>query len=488
MKRFIVFAIVGMLALCCVPTAFAGGPGVWTRVTPGDLSSLTEVGLARTSNGVLHVAFAVPGTSGTSQVLYKQISPAGSLGIASPIVMGWNLVGNPALLYDPSTDSLRAFVPGLRPNTSPGSGLFTCTAPASGDVWSSAALVSNDGSAYASTTVRAIQGVGGTTLQTWTGTSGVWVHAGLSSLVAPHEYNNCQLSAGSTGYYANLAKDSGDVQTCWVGWYAIAQQPGLWVNRVNGSTGERIGNGYHLLGSSTMYEGKEESSDPGSTVPMVARPNGAGGVYVAAATGYPRTTGVRLWSLKVNASNEPYATRLDVAGGAAEKENVSLAATPDYRLWVLWTQKEGERVAVYARRSNTAATVFGAPVKLLAPSAADACWGLDTSAQQTNVDVLAHLRVAPGSSTWHTQLQPGLSVALSRTTLKPRLKYTMAVTVKDAGVAVKGATVKIGTRTATTGSNGRATLTVGPFAVGTVKVTVKKSGYTTCTTSLRVRH
>src|SRR5215210_3772341 len=84
----------------------------WKRVTTTDGSSIDQVGLARTADGVLHLAWHHPTGPNTEDLLHTAISPAGTIGATTPIQSGWTGFSNPALVVDPG--GLRAFWGGFR--------------------------------------------------------------------------------------------------------------------------------------------------------------------------------------------------------------------------------------------------------------------------------------------------------------------------------------------------------------------------------------
>ena len=87
MKRLLLlaFAVAALTALAAAPAA-AGPPGKWTRVTGvGGIpaSNTDEIGLERTSNGVLHVAWTRETASGNNQLLHSSLS-ANAQNVAGP--------------------------------------------------------------------------------------------------------------------------------------------------------------------------------------------------------------------------------------------------------------------------------------------------------------------------------------------------------------------------------------------------------------------
>jgi hypothetical protein len=471
-----------LLALAVAPVASAGGPGQWSQVTESGLSNIRQVSLARTPDGILHVAWAGPGNAET-QILERSVGATGVLTTAAvPVLPAATSIGDPALLA--SGGSLWAFFAGFFVGGQDG----LAYSALNGGLWSSPTLATSAGGAYLATP-SVVRAADGTFLEAWDNESGVFVHRGLLSATAPIEFNNVDL--GPTGYYTNLASETG-TSRIWLAWSRIpdALHPGtngVWVRMVDPATGAPVGAAYRLPGSTTTFNGAPEFVIMQSRTPMASRPAG-GGVYIAYPTGYPTTKGVRLWKLGTDAAGSAAtSTSVAIAAGSATKDDVAVAADPTGRLWVLWTQNGGSRTVVYARRSNAAATVFGAPVTVLVPAGTTSVWRLVADAQADRVDVLAHLEKDGASATWHTQLLPGLSVTVSKATLKAGTKYSLVVTVKDAATAVAGVKVKIASRAGKTNASGKATLKVGPFAHGSVAVTVSGAGYATVAAHLRVQ-
>jgi hypothetical protein len=240
---------------------------------------------------------------------------------------------------------------------------------------------------------------------------------------------------------------------------------------------------YRLPGSATS---KGFNPMTITRVPIVA--GSASGVYVAYPTGYPTHTGVRLWRLSAGATGDaPVASSVAVAVGKAAKEDVALAATPDNRVWVLWAQKSGSRTTICARRSNPGATLWGAVTTVAAPVGTTAVWRLAANAQARRVDVVAYLERGSTDAIWHTQLQPGFSVAVSPKTLRAGATRAVLVTVKDAGVPVVKAKVRLGGKSGYTNAAGKVKLKVGSLRRGSAKVLVSKTGYKAAVLNLRVK-
>jgi len=291
----------------------------------------------------------------------------------------------------------------------------------------------------------------GTPLVSWGSATGVFVHRGLAP--GAGDPDRQAPLGGCCGYDTGLAVD-GASGAAFVAWYSNATgHAGVYVQGVD-TGGPQLMPGQVKNGNSTQQLAR---------TPISGRP-GRPGVYVAYPGGYPTADRVLLW--KVGSSRS---ATLDKGG--ADHRGVTLAAAPDGRLWVLWGQRIGDRLRVFARRSNPGVSQFGAKVAVAPPPGGDQIWKLDASAQSGLVDVLGSFTTPGSLATWHTQIQPGLTVEVARS------KRTVKVRVLDAGAHVGGAKVAIPGDTGTSGSDGRVTLTLEKRAK--LKGTVTKKGYAT---------
>ena len=172
----------------------------------------------------------------------------------------------------------------------------------------------------------------GSTLQSFAGTLGTWVHAGLSPATANHDY---QAPLGPYGYDPRLATDASSRTV--LAWYSnAAGHLGVQAQDV-AADGSPVGN------AATMPETSDMEVGMLGRTPLVAR-NG-GGFYVAYPTGYPTSDRVRLW--RVGATGATLVERVRGSSSPA----VAVAAAGDGRLWVVWTEGFGDP-DVLARRSN----------------------------------------------------------------------------------------------------------------------------------------
>ena len=122
--------------LVAAPAAQGGTPGRWTRVTSGPKGSLLDsVGLARTRDGVLHVAWVRADSPSQDTLLHTAITAGGSVRPASTIFT-WPSISQPALVA-PGGTGLRVLWGAIgRTPGDPVNDLVTDTSDASGATWS----------------------------------------------------------------------------------------------------------------------------------------------------------------------------------------------------------------------------------------------------------------------------------------------------------------------------------------------------------------
>jgi hypothetical protein len=466
----VVFALV--LALGLVSAASAAGPGSWTILSEGAgaPSASRDPGLFRTSDGLLHVGWVYANGPLNEDLLHRTVSPAGALGAVTPIVRGWTGIADPAFLSE--SGGLRVFYGGQSSTTAGAMiGLITATGPLSGASWSPPTLASDRNAS----TVSAARAGDGTPLQTFESSSTVAVHRGLSP--SPLSI----FASGVTDGSSNIVTDAGGA--VWLAWCAFGPNAGgIYVAPVNPATGGPAGAATALPGSLTAYQGVNYSTcvlqtEISRRIPLVAR--AGGGVFVAGSAGYPTLSSVNVWRVgggTIVAANAPKLTHSEP----------QLAAAPDGRIWVAWVEKGGIAApAIVARRSNRAASTFGAPVRLRPPSP----WSLGTfelSAQADRVDVLAQLgRVDGTQSLQQTQLLPGLTLVKQSVARRKRGRAAVTLAVLDAGDPVAGARVSAGGKSAATKASGRATIVLAAKPSRTIRATASRAGYVGAAASFR---
>ena len=440
----------------------------WKRVTTPDGASTDQVALARTGDGVLHIAWSHPTGPNTEDLNHTTISRAGRIGATNPVQSGWTGFTNAALVVDPG--GLRVFWGGFRSTDSndPQRETNTALSADGGATWvlQPGSVVPLGAQSYASN-MAATARPDGTTLQAFAGTLGTWVHAGLSPATPNHDY---QAPVGPYGYDPNLATDAAGRSV--MAWYSNANgHLGVLAQDV-AADGSPVGSAVTMPNTSDMQVGML------SRTPLAARRGG--GLYVAYPTGYPRSNRIRVW--RIGAGSAPLVGSVRGSGSPA----AALAAADDGRLWVLWTKGFGDP-DVLARRSNKGATKFGAVVSVGHPKDAMQAYQLDASAAGGALDILANFNIGTATTavTSYRRILPGLTLKARPRRVRNGEPTNVRFTVLDAGAAVRGAKVRAGGQSATTDQRGRATLSLKSRRPVTAKAT--HSGYAAATKRLGVR-
>lgn len=447
--------------------ALAGSPAVahaalpWHLITASNGINTDEAALVRTADGSLHVAWHFQ--SGTIENLYETpISAAGRVEPGTAITAGWASMENPAIVAGPG-GSLRVLFGGIR-TTDPNETNDDLNLASSSDGGSTWTLQPGDvaapgASAYASPIAATAVGSALTPYETWYGTSGVYVHAGLSSSTPNSQFQ----TFGCCGYYSNLAGDAaGNIMLAWysnsTGHLGVYAQPVA-------ADGSPAGSPMNMPGTENM-----SSPQGADRTPLVARPGG--GFYVAYATGFPSLDHIRLWRVG-SAGTVPIANLPSTAGAPV----AAIAAGPDGRLWVFWKRDVNDRPHIFAERSNLAASRFGAAVDAGAPPGAATGFSLGGDATGSGLDVLGSfsIGISSGVSTWYRRVLPGLSLSAKPAKLHHGRSTHVTFLVTDAGDPVKGAEVRASGRSGTTNASGKATFALALKQATTA--TASRAGY-----------
>ncbi len=459
-------ALVGGALAACVLAAPAGAAPTWKPVTPPQ-DNLTQVGLARTADGTLHLAWPTP-TGAGADLMTSTIAKTGAPGAASPITQGWTELGQPALLA--TGNELHVYFAGNHGDNpdDPLTGLDHATAPSSGSGWTIGTRVDPTGSPAYVSDIAAIE-PGGVPLESYSGQGGVFVHVGLDPAAGPFgEYEQSQLGA-CCGSDANLALDakSGAVTLAWAS--NAPGHEGIYVQAVNPANGQ-------FGGSRVLLSGTAHVNKTTSRVGLVARPGG--GTYSIYPIGTAFHKQVRVW--KVGGGSATVAT------SGNDHSEATLATTPDGRLWAVYEETfNGSKNVVEARRSNRAGSVWGAVVTMNPPHGVGDLNHLEANGQKSPVDVLAHYTSAGSdrARTYATQLLPGITV-----TVKVSKSGKVSVKTLDAGDKLGGVKIAWGSHAKTT-SKKKATLTftakLGSKA-SKLTLTATKKGYTPAKTSVKL--
>jgi hypothetical protein len=457
-------AVAAATAVVALPGT-AGPPGTWTRITATTGRNIDDLGLARTGDGVLHVAWLRENAT-KEDLVHTSIRPNGTvLGAGNAIETGWSALGNPDLILMPD-GSLRAFFGGIR-STNAGdtnSGMNTSAGNAAGTAWSlKPGRAAADNSAYASPAGAGVTS-GGTPASTWAVSFRLGVHFGIDATTP-----DLLFPGGCCVYQPDLATDAGTGETV-VGYFSnITDDYGLFTRTVAPAVGDR----QYVPGSATAD--RKSSLGIDQRMAITAR-LGAPGVYVAYGSGYPTFATVNLWRHGTG--------NAIVVAKAARAEDVSIAAAPEGRLWVMWWRTG----RLYATRSNKAATRFGPLASLAPPAGTSSIWKLKGEGSLGPLDLFASVSTSGSLAFWHQQVLPGLTLSAKPAKVSAKKGGTVTFTVADAGDPVAGATVTVGKKSLTTNAKGKATLKVAKKSKrATLKAAAKKTGYRPASAKLGVR-
>jgi hypothetical protein len=450
------------LALALAPAAHGAG---WQQVTAPDGRNTDQVSLLRTGDGVLHVAWRHT-ASGADSLMHTTLGPDGRLGATNAVVAGWADVQNPAIVAVPG--GIRTFWGAIRStaSTETNDAMSTAVSSDGGATWvlQEGNVVRADAQASASPTAAATL-PDGTSLQTWYGTNGTWVHSGLTPATPNY---NLQAPLGAEGNLPGIAVDS--VGHPVVAWYSSATgHLGVYAQQV-GTDGAPIGSAVNMPGTSAMEVGQT------GRTPIAAR--AGGGLFVAYPSGSPSLSRVEVW--RVGAPKSVLVGKASSGGASA-----TVATDAGGRVWVVWEDDQGP--VVYARRSNPLGTVWGATVAAGRPKGADGAYDVDASPIGASaLDVFGSFEINGGTSlaTYTRRILPGLTLLANGTPRRGR-DTKVRFTVLDAGDPVKGATVKAGGDSGTTAASGKVVLTVHAGKTLTARATAP--GYTPAKRGLKVK-
>src|SRR5215218_3281838 len=242
MTRLIVAAA---LALVAAPISVAEA-AAWRQVTASGGASIDQVGLVRTSDGVLHVAWHKGG-----DLLHTAIGRRGKVGATSPIQSGWTGHMDAALTAVPG--GIRVFWGAIRttdPND-PNRDLNTALSTDGGTSWqlTPGSIIPLGAQAYGSD-ASATTLPNGTVVQAWAGTLGTWVHSGLDPATPNFDF---QGPLGPYGYGPGIASDAGG--RAMMAWFSSAAgKLGVVVQGVN-ADGSPFGPAKTMPGSQVMQGG-----------------------------------------------------------------------------------------------------------------------------------------------------------------------------------------------------------------------------------------
>jgi hypothetical protein len=446
-------ATAGFVALVHVAASAAGPPGTWSRAGKRPGSDAYFAGIARTADGVLHVVS--PRENGSKTDLWQvRLGSDGRVLGSNPVVLGWSELGNPDLALT-ADGGVRAVFGGAHSGDpgDPSTGLLTATAPERGGPWTlqQSPVVPDAGLATAEVATTAARD--GTAVVAWTTADGLRYRYG----VEPSGHTAAVPAAGCCGSDPAVAVESGGL--AYVAWAsADIGSSGVVVQAIAPSG--PLGRALYAPGSAAKH--RVAAVPPGQRVALAAR-SGAAGVVLAYVVGYPKARGVAFWLV-----GAPAATFRLPAKGATD---VALAAAPQGRLWLAW-QQGGK---LFATRTNRAATRVEPVRSFTPPPRTTAIWSVQGEASLGPLDLVTNLDATGGTTFWHQQILPLLSLRITATgQADGTVRY--AFTVTDAGDPVPNATVRFGAQTLTTGISGTVVLTTSDHPLA---ASASKPGYAT---------
>ena len=249
------------------------GPGHWSPVTAAGPSIISDVGLVRGADGVLHVLWTTGATGGHQKIMDTPLAATGKPGAAVTIASSLFLVTDPDATATPG--GLDVFWNGIKSDTanSP-QGTFEATRPRKGGHWTvlPGAVPPLPGIPFTSDPDSAGTGTDGKPWVAFTGTASLVVlHQGQKETRIPPTL--CCV------YHSGIAS-GGKTPATWLSYLSlITGKEGIYLQKLAGSG--RSGGAFRLPGTVTN----------GSTFPLEQRIGIAGrgkaGVYVLYGAGSP---------------------------------------------------------------------------------------------------------------------------------------------------------------------------------------------------------
>jgi hypothetical protein len=433
-------ALLSRAALVCalsllslVSSAAAGPPGKWTCVVcQGEFTNTLEVGVARDGNGVLNVLWTRDKTVFNTRIAGGDAKVLGTQTVFVYDDPSGGVQGSVALLPD-GAGGLRAFFGGLYPDHPLDVGMATATS-ADGVNWAVQPTLASDSKPGKRSAVYAAAGIGGTIANGGTPIS-IWgdsapgeggYHVGTSDQTEDFHFGP-KTSATIGGPNAGTDSATGQIAIAWSDLDAgrVLVEPIFPAGpRVNTPGGE--------------------APDALERVAMTGR-DGAG-IFVAYLLG---TNGFlskpAVWRI---GAAKPF-----VLSSQRGARFVGVARGESGRLWAFWARD----AAIYARRSNKAATAWGTTVKIKPPGAAadPSVFSLEGegTAPGGMLDLLALVQRRdngnfPELTNWHQRIRPGIAL-LTKSLGQGKVRFT----TRDAGAKL-ATTIHFAGKTVPTGPDG----------------------------------
>jgi hypothetical protein len=420
-------------------TSARSGSGAWSRIS-GPNNTGQQLGLARTSDGVLHVVWN-RGAPAPTSIFDTRFSPTGAKLGTTAVATNFGGAGGLALLVMPD-GTLRLFASGAPVTGSAVVGINTFTGQANGTGWQlDQGAVWGGPTAGAAATVGAALTRDGQPVTGWDGVD----YTGLAGGGTGTTVCSCFSLEG------DLATDagSGAVFMSGIGQPSGYKLAGTFVQQALPSIGNRV-----VLPSASQGFG-----DSGISARL-----GAPGIYVA-------------YSDNTRSGVAKPAVRLYRYGGATRTiahgpfTIAKVFAGPAGRLWLAWGDAAD---GVFVTRTSKSVGRLEPVQKLKSPPGTGFLRNAEGEGSMGALDLFVDSD-AGGVGFWHTHVLALLQTSASTAKGAKGKPSTVTVHVTDAGDPVAGASVKIGSQSHTTDASGKASFS--EPAQRTLHGTVSASGY-----------
>jgi hypothetical protein len=473
----VVGAIAALSMLALGGPAWAGGPGVWTRLGTTD-NAADSFGALRTADGNLHLVWLAKHASDSTQSYgTSTVSVSGKLLATGTALSGWaSLAPDPRLVPDGS--AIRLIFNG---NTGPPTGCY-----ARGEIFTE---TSTDGSSWSL--------VNGSLDSATVGTGNIAATVGsdrstpVAVFAGGHLFHigvdpNCPASSPdgtippTTGSAQSNPAAVTDTSTgaVYAASYEAFVKQGYYVAQILPTQGP----GIEAPSSGTTAAQNNQPLEP---VALAARIGG--GVFMAycVASSKEPCDHIDLWKvgsskvMVVPGSRHVHAAR--VALGADTLGNMSVA----------WSDSTNGVNVIHSVRTNPAVTAWGVVRTTSPPAHTSAVVDLQAEGSSARLDLLVTDELDTAGAPiglLQTQVLPGLSLKASSAGFSHRKSKKVTFTVTDAGQPIRGAVVRcLGKKGSTNGAGKvklkfrkgsakgkqRCTAVHADYAVGTVTIKVR---------------
>lgn len=420
----------------------------------------TEVGLARSGNGLLNVLWS---RDADNAVLNSQLSANGSNVIGPHTVFtytgGSSGVSPDVSLVPQPGGALRAFFTGLSPGD-PRSERMATASSNDGVTWFVQPGPASDDRVGMGAPVYAAQGLGGTVANNGVPVS-IWgdsapgaagYHIGTSPTDPDVHFGGSSATVGGP----NAATDSVSGQIV-IAWSDLDADRTL-----TQSIAPALGGRVNTPGG--------QAPDALERVGMTGRDGP--GIFIA----YLR--GVNQFDSKMAVWRFGASSPMVLSPRDARYPGV--ARGTDGRLWAYWVLQR-TTYEIYAARSNEAATAFGAPVKIKQPKGTDTVYSLEGegTAPGGTLDLLALAAKGNDIANYHQRIRPGITL-VAKALGDGQVRFT----TRDAGDKL-ATSVTFAGKTKQTGPDGKVVLAGEPGKKS--NATATKNGYSPASRRVKVK-